>query len=204
MPTPLMPGDEMVAPDGVVARMIRTTAGSSPAALEVEWTVPPGERLVAIPHRHPPGPEEWRVVAGTARYRVAWGRARVATAPGGWTVPADTMHVHPANAGDDVLVVRQIIAPDPPEPALTGGIERYFETFFAAAQRGGVDRFGRIKDPLQDVISLWHNLVPGSYIAGIPTFVQRPLLRLGAALAARRGREPWLAAERRRSASSSV
>lgn len=182
--------------------MIRTTAGSTPAALEVEWTVPPGGRLVAIPHCHPTGPEEWRVVAGRARFHVGWGAARLMPAPGNWTVPADTMHVHPSNAGDEPLVVRQTIAPDPPEPELTGGIERYFETFFALAQRGGVDRFGRVKDPLQDAISLWENLVPGSYIAGIPTSVQRPLLRAGAALAARRGRVGWVAAERRVSASS--
>jgi quercetin dioxygenase-like cupin family protein len=195
MRTPLMPGDRLVGPDGVIARMIRTTAGSSPEVMEVEWEVPPGRRLVALPHRHPPGPEEWRVVAGTARYRIGW-RSRVAHAPEGWIVPTNTAHVHPANAGEDTLIVRQTIAPDPPDPALTGGVERYFETVFAVAQRGGVDRFGRIKDPLQDVLSLWCNLVPGTYLAGVPTFAQRPVLRAGAALALRRGREAWLEAPR--------
>ena len=199
MPTPLMPGDELAGPDGVTARMIRTTAASSPQALEIEWRVPPGGRLVALPHRHPTGPEEWVVVEGTARYRIGW-RSGVAHAPGGWTVPGKTAHVHPANAGDGTLVVRQTIAPVPADPALTSGVERYFETVFAVAQRGGVDRFGRIKDPLQDVISLWTNLVPGTYLAGIPAVAQRPVLRLGAALAARRGREAWLEAPRSRSA----
>ncbi len=46
------------------------------------------------------------------------------------------------------------------------------------------------------MISLWTNLVPGTYLAGIPTFVQRPVLRAGAALAARRGRSAWLQAQR--------
>jgi quercetin dioxygenase-like cupin family protein len=196
MPTPLMPGDELVEPRGLVARMIRTTAGSSPPAMEIEWEVPAGRRLVAIPHKHPGGPERWRVVSGTARHWV--GRRRLVTRAGEqWEVPGGTVHVHPANAGRSRLVVRQIIEPDPPEPELTGGVERYFETFFALAQRGGVDRFGRIKDPLQDALTLWEQLVPGSYIAGLPIALQRALIGRLAALARRRGYSPWLEAPRR-------
>lgn len=77
-------------------------------------------------------------MAGTARYRVGW-RSRIARAPEAWTVPANTSHVHPADAGEGTLVVRQTIAPDPGDPDLTSGVERYFETVFAVAQRGGVD-----------------------------------------------------------------
>ena len=190
-----MPGDELADPRGLVARFIRTTAASSPEAMEIEWEMPPGGRLVAIPHRHPDGPEDWRVVSGSARYRLGL-RSLTARAPEGWTVPANTAHVHPANAGDEPLVVRQIIAPDPPMPELTAGVERYFETVFALAQQGKVDRFGRIRDPLQDMLAISENLVPGSYIAWIPIPVQRAVLSRAARLARRRGRQAWIEAER--------
>jgi hypothetical protein len=199
MPEPLMPGDELWDPRGVSARFIRTTAGSDPAALEVEWTVPVGHRLVALPHVHPDGPEEWRVVSGVARYGLRW-RRHTARAPEGWTVPGNNAHVHPANVGHEPLVVRQTIAPEPPQPDLTGGVERYFETVFALAQDGGVDRFGRIRDPLQDALTLWENLVPGTYLAGIPRPLQRAGLGTFAKLARRRGRSAWIEAPRRRAA----
>jgi quercetin dioxygenase-like cupin family protein len=191
-----MPGDELADLRGLVARFVRTTASTSPEVMEIEWEVPVGGRLVAIPHFHPDGPEEWRVVSGSARHRL--GRRKLTTrAPEGWTVPGGTVHVHPANAGDQPLVVRQTIAPDPPMPELTAGVERYFETVFALAQQGRVDRFGRIRDPLQDALAIWENLVPGSYIGYLPIPVQRGALRSLAALARRLGREAWVEAERR-------
>jgi quercetin dioxygenase-like cupin family protein len=196
MPAPLMPGDELTDPRGLVARFVRTTAAGSPEVMEIEWEVPPGGRLVALPHRHPDGPEEWRVVSGTARYRLGL-RSSVAHAPDGWTVPAGVAHVHPANAGDEPVVVRQIIAPDPPMPELTAGVERDLETVFALAREGRVDRFGRIRDPLQDALVIWENLVPGTYFAWIPIAAQRPALRAAAGLARRRGRKAWIEAERR-------
>ena len=199
MPAPVMPGDEFVDPRGLAARFIRTTAATSPEAMEIEWEVPPGRRLAAVPHKHPDGPEDWRVVSGTARHRLGL-RSFVARAGESWSVPGGTVHVHPANAGDEPLVVRQIIAPDPPMPQLTAGVERYFETVFALAQQGMVDRYGRIKDPLQDLLAIWENLVPGSYFAWIPIPAQRALLGTAAGIARRRGREPWIEAERRAAA----
>jgi mannose-6-phosphate isomerase-like protein (cupin superfamily) len=193
MPDPVTPGVEFAAPRGLAARFVRTTVADG--VMEIEWRVPVGQRLVAIPHKHPDGPEDWRVVSGTARYRLGL-RSLTARAPDGWTVPGNTTHVHPANVGDEPLVVRQIIAPDPPMPELTAGVERYFETVFALAQQGKVDRFGRIRDPLQDMLAIWENLVPGSYIAWIPIPVQRAVLRNAADLAKKRGRRGWIEAER--------
>ena len=36
MPTPLMPGDELVDPSGLVARFLRTTASDAGLVLEIE------------------------------------------------------------------------------------------------------------------------------------------------------------------------
>jgi hypothetical protein len=111
MPIALTPGDGHVDPNGVVARFIRTTAG-------------------------------------TARYRVG----------------------------------SRAIESDPLDRPLTEGVGRHFETMFALAARAGVDRVGRMRDPLQHMLAIWENLVPGS---------SRP-----------RGCKPWIEAERRGGAPS--
>src|SRR3954470_20815741 len=116
MPTPLMPGVEFIDARGLSARFVRTTAADG--CMEIEWTVPVEKRLAAIPHFHPDGPEDWRVVSGLARHRLR--RASpVVSAPNGWTVPGGTRH--PANHGEETLRVPQIIQPDPPMPELTPG-----------------------------------------------------------------------------------
>src|SRR3954449_13588170 len=135
MPTPLMPGVEFIDARGLSARFVRTTAADG--CMEIEWTVPVEKRLAAIPHFHPDGPEDWRAVSGLARHRL--GRAsHVVSAPNGWTVPGGTRHVHPANHGEETLVVPptippaptpggealvvpKIIQPAPPMPELTPG-----------------------------------------------------------------------------------
>ena len=67
-------------------------------------------------------------------------------------------------------------------------MERYFETVSALAAQGRVDRFGRIKDPLQEAVTLTGTLVPGTWFAGVPIGLQRALLERLAALGRRRGR----------------
>jgi mannose-6-phosphate isomerase-like protein (cupin superfamily) len=186
------PGDTISQPNGVRLTFVRTAGSTGDRALELEWHVPAGGRLVALPHRHPDAPEHFRIVQGTGRHWV--GRRRLLARAGDeWVVPANTSHVHPANTGGEPLVVRQWIELDAPDPQLIGGVERYFETVFALAQQGRVDRFGRIKDPLQDALTLWETLVPGSYLAGVPVPLQRALFRPLAALARRRGRQAVLA-----------
>jgi mannose-6-phosphate isomerase-like protein (cupin superfamily) len=180
------PGDTLSQPSGVRLTFVRTSGSTGACALELEWHVPAGRRLVALPHRHPDAPEHFRIVQGAGRHWI--GRRRLPAIAGDeWVVPANTSHVHPANTGEGPLVVRQWIELDAPDPQLVGGIERYFETVFALAQQGRVDRFGRIRNPLQDALTLWETLVPGSYLAGVPVPLQRALFRPLAAIARRRG-----------------
>jgi len=180
------PGDELSQPDGVRVHFVRTSAQTGGRAVELEWHVPVGRRLAALPHRHPGAPEHFRVESGTGRHWL--GRRRlIARAGDGWVVPPGSSHVHPANAGTEPLVVRQWIAVEAPDMELVGGIERYFETVFTLAGEGRVDRFGRIKSPLQDALTLWETLVPGTYLVGIPIRVQRAAIGGLAAIARRRG-----------------
>jgi hypothetical protein len=183
------PGDLLEDPSETSLRFVRTAGSTEGRALELEWRIPAGRRLVALPHRHPSVDEHFELAAGRGRYRVGR-RKEVATAPHTFVVPRNTAHVHPANAGDDGLVVRQWIELDQPDPPLVQGVERYFETVFAFAQRGEVDRFGRIRNPLQDALTIWENLVPGTYLAYVPVPAQRAFLGSLARLARRRGLTP--------------
>ena len=179
-------GDELVDPSGLRLVFAETAASSGGAAVAFDWFVPPGGRLVALPHVHPFDDEVFAIVAGRARYRV--GRhVYERSAPYTYAVPAGALHVHAANAGDSELRVRQTLRPDPPNAALLEGVEAFFETTFALEQQGAVLSIGLFRDPLQSAITLHDLLVPFSYLPWLPHGVQRGLIGGLAALARRRG-----------------
>jgi mannose-6-phosphate isomerase-like protein (cupin superfamily) len=188
------PGQSLSAPDGLGMTLVMTPGASGGTRLEMEWRVPPGRRLVAADHYHPDGPEVWRILEGTAGYRLD-GVEREAAAPFEYEVPGSTSHGHPWNAGADPLVVRQIIAGDQPMPGLTGGVQGYFETYFAFAQRGEVNEAGDIGGRIQNVLTLHDLLVPGTFLAGPPRWAQRAVLGTLAALARATGKRPYAAPE---------
>ena len=165
---------------------IRTPEASEGRALELQWWVPEGSRLVALPHRHPGVAEHFEVLEGEARYRVGRERRREA-APHRFDVPPDTAHVHPANAGGGPLRVRQWVELGQPEVELLEGIARYFETVSALASRGRVDRRGLIRNPLQFALTISELLMPGTYLSFPPPWAQRPPVIALAALARRAG-----------------
>ncbi|MBN1530313.1 MAG: cupin domain-containing protein [Thermoleophilaceae bacterium] len=178
------PGDRIREPSGVELLYVET-AEQTGGKLVVEWTVPPGRRLVARAHRHPDGPEGWAVVRGRARHEVA-GVEHEAVAGDDWEVPANTSHVHPWNVGSEPLVARQTVDARPID-GLALGVERYFETMMALAQRGDTDEKFDIRSPLQSALTIRELLMPGSYLAGPPTWLQDALFAPLAALARRRG-----------------
>ena len=166
------PGDELVDPSGLRVVFVETAGSSAGAAFSADWFVPAGGRLVALPHVHPFDDEVFELYSGRARYRV--GRnVYERDAPYAFAVPAGALHVHPANVGRSVLHVRQTVRPDPPNAPLVEGVERFFETMFALAQRGGVTSFGLIKDPLQSAVTLHDLLLPFSYLPWLGHGVQR-------------------------------
>jgi quercetin dioxygenase-like cupin family protein len=178
------PGDRIREPSGVELTFVET-AEQTGGKLVIEWTLPPGRRLVARAHRHPDGPERWAVLSGDARHEIA-GVEHEATASDSWEVPGNTSHVHPWNVGSGPLTVRQTIdAPDVNGLAL--GVERYFETLMALAQRGQTDEKFDIRSPLQSALTIRELLMPGSYLVGIPTWIQDAIFAPAAALARARG-----------------
>jgi quercetin dioxygenase-like cupin family protein len=174
------PGDALVDPSGVRLVFVETASSSGGAAISLDWTVPPGGRLVAVPHVHPFDVEVFEIRSGRARYRV--GRnVYEREAPHTYGVPPGAVHVHAANGGDGDLHIRQTVRPDPPNRALVEGVERYFETMVALAQEERVLSNGLIVDPLQSAVTLGELLLPFSYLPWLPHGAQRALIgRLGA------------------------
>jgi uncharacterized RmlC-like cupin family protein len=180
------PGEELVDPSGLRLVFVETASSSGGAAISLDWFVPPGGRLVALPHVHPFDVEVFEIVSGRARYRV--GRhVYERSAPYAYGVPAGALHVHPANAGDSELRVRQTVRRDPPNRQIVAGAEAFFETTFALAQQGKVLAIGVFRDPLQSALTLHELLLPVSYLPWLPAAVQEPLIGGLAALARRRG-----------------
>jgi Cupin domain len=180
------PGDELLDPSGLRLVFVETAGSSGGAAFALDWFVPVGGRLVALPHVHPYDAEIFEILAGRARYRV--GRnVYERSAPYAYGVPPGALHVHASNAGDTVLHVRQTIRPDPPNPELVAGVERFFETLFALTQRGKVLPGGVIADPLQSALTLGELLLPYTYLPWLPRGTQHAALGRLAKIARGRG-----------------
>jgi hypothetical protein len=111
-------------------------------------------------------------------------------------VPRGALHVHPANAGDAELNVRQIVRLDPPDRALVEGVERFFETTFALEQRGDVYAIGLYRDPLQSAVTLHDLLFTFAYLPWLPAGAQEALIGRLADLARRRGYDAYVAPQR--------
>jgi hypothetical protein len=158
--------------------------------LEMDWYARPGALTAGRPHTHSPGAvETWELLGGEAVYRVGKEEQRV-RAPHSWTIPAYTSHVHPSNAGDGEMHVRQTIATETEAGALEG-VAHYFETLFSLSAEGKVKPGGDIKDPLQQVLTIHELLMPGSWLAGPPHWMQRALFVPVAALARATGRRAY-------------
>jgi hypothetical protein len=182
------PGAELREPSGLRMILADTPSESGGRRLAMEWHVPAGRRLVAADHYHPDGPEAWTVLEGSAGYRIA-GVEHRGTAPHEFVVAASTPHCHPWNVGSEELVVRQRIdTGERPMPELTGGVQGFFETLFAFAQRRELSGDGEIRDRLQNLLTVHDLLMPGTFLSGPPRIAQRAALGAGAVLARACGR----------------
>jgi quercetin dioxygenase-like cupin family protein len=164
-----------------------------PGRLEMDWFVAPGRVTVGRPHVHPTGGEEhWELLAGEAAYRVGDEEQRV-SAPHSWPIPPDTPHVHPWNVGEDEMQVRQTIVSEE-HPDVLEGVARFFETVFALSAQGKVKDDGDIRDPLQQALTIYELLIPGTWLAGPPRWAQRALFATVGFVARRTGRRAYVPA----------
>jgi hypothetical protein len=115
----------------------------------------------------------------------------IGEAPHEFTVPAHAPHAHPWNLGSEPLRVRQVIASDEPIPEIAGGVQGYFETFFAFAQAGEVDEDGDIRGRLQNALTIYSLLVPATFLDGPPRWMQRGAFAGISAAARAAGKRPY-------------
>lgn len=190
------PGDVLENPAmGTTVEFVETSSSSDARRLVMDWTLPPGRRTVSTNHLHRWGAERWEVLDGRAGYRI--GRdENTADAGAAWDIPVKTAHVHPWNAGDGPLRVRQIVASSEGEPPLIPGVERFFETLCALGQQGKTDEKGDIRSRLQAAITIREFLMPNTYLVGPPRFLQDALFATAAAIARLAGRSAYVEPER--------
>jgi hypothetical protein len=185
------PGDTYFNPVTKTKLVFVTTAESSGGmTLAMDWFVPAGERLAAMPHCHggPDGAsiEHFDLLEGSAACSIA-GCKQEAKAPHTFTVPFNTPHIHPWNIGSTTLHVRQRITPPESSFEILEGVERFFETLTALSQQRRANRRGDIFNPLQASLLLTSTLFPVTYVAYVPLGVQGAALSGMAKLARRLG-----------------
>ncbi len=173
---------------------VTVPADNGGRAIAVDWFVPPGETLPSRPHYHA-GPqggvaERFDILAGRAA--LALGKRKlVVEAPATIDVAFNELHVHPSNAGDGELHVRQRAELDPPQPDVLFRLERFFETLMALSQQGKVRRNGDIKNPLQLAVTLDAFLLDPTFLPGLPQGAQKVIFGGLAKVARRLGYVPY-------------
>ena len=163
----------------------KTAHETNGTLLEIEFFIKPhtGKGLGA--HIHPSFDERFEIITGSARYMI--GQDEYSAAAGDVVVlPMAIAHVHPWNAGDDVLHVRRVIQFSKPEMSMLTGSEAFLETLYALAQQGKVGKNGLPKNFLQTVV-VAQAIQPTTYAAGLPLVFQRSLFGALAAYGRARG-----------------
>ncbi len=146
---------------------------SNGTVLDIEFFVQPGAGTGLAAHFHPFFDERAQILAGSAHYQV--GGVKLPASTGDKIMlPRNVAHVHPWNAGSDVLHWRKITELDKPDMQLLLASAGFFESLYALAQQGKVGANGLPKNPLQAVVLL-QALEPSAYVAGLPLWIQRPL-----------------------------
>jgi len=168
-------------------RMVfRKTAGDTNGTLlEIEFFIKPhtGKGLGA--HIHPSFDERFEIITGSACYMI--GHDEYPATTGDVVVlPKAIAHVHPWNADNDILHVRQVIQFSKPAWPMLVSIEAFLETLYALAQQGKVGKNGLPKNFLQTVV-VAQAIQPATYVAGLPVALQRSLFGALAAIGRARG-----------------
>jgi oxalate decarboxylase/phosphoglucose isomerase-like protein (cupin superfamily) len=153
--------------------------------LEIEFFIKPhtGKGLGA--HIHPSFDERFEIITGSVCYIV--GQDEYPAAAGDVVVlPKAIAHVHPWNAGNDILHMRQVIQFSKPEMSMLVSIEAFLETLYALAQQGKVGKNGLPKNFLQTVV-VAQAIQPATYVAGLPVALQQSLFGALAAIGRAQG-----------------
>lgn len=143
------------------------------ARLVLDYTVQPGRPRDTFRHVHRTWTEWFEIRTGRAGYELG-GRA-LGAGPGDVVeMPAGVPHLHPWNAGSDVLTMRQVAVLDPPDPQAIRAVAHGFATLYGLAAEGRCDAAGQ-PSLLQAAATIRTFHRHGIYLASPPAPVQRLL-----------------------------
>jgi mannose-6-phosphate isomerase-like protein (cupin superfamily) len=168
------------APTGQRVRLLTLPGETGGRSFVLEYINKPftGERAVPA-HVHSRYTETFEVLRGRARYRLA-GEERTAEAGARIVMPPRVVHVHPWSDSAEELHVRQTAVSDPPDMrGLLNSLQAAI-TIYGLASAGRVNRKG--DPPLLQLAVLADTTIPATYLAAPAPAIQRPLIRVLAAI----------------------
>lgn len=144
------------------------------AGFTIEVTCLPGTGPSILEHLHDTWTETFEVLSGSAQYHLA---GKHFTAQAGETVvmPARVAHVHPWNAGEEMMVYRQTSRFATPSREAVQDTLGSFATMNGLAREGKVDARGLPKHPLQLAATLRALGRHGGYSTRLPITAQKLL-----------------------------
>lgn len=137
-----------------------------------EITCPVGAAPYILEHIHTGWTETFQVLKGRARYQVDGEEVELGAGESIETPPGHK-HIHPWNAGDQVMVFRQVVDCGRQSPDALHDIIGVFATLDVLAREGKVNAKGLPKNPLQFAATLRRLVKHGGYDAAAPIAAQR-------------------------------
>jgi mannose-6-phosphate isomerase-like protein (cupin superfamily) len=158
---------------GQRVRFLTLPAETGGRGFTLEYVYQPFTGKTAVPaHLHTHATETFEILSGAAKYRV--GDRERSARKGDWiSLPAGVAHVHPWSVSADELHVRQTTEVSGLDGEGLLASLQALVTLFGLAAAGKVNGNG-LPNILQLAV-LIRSTMPGTYIAGIPTTIQRLL-----------------------------
>ena len=154
--------------------VLPTEAETTGTGWLLEFHIPPQAGPVVPEHVHLTWTETFEIISGSASYKLN-GVQGSAKAGDTIVMPPRQFHIHPWNAGETVLVVRQLDTFAQPSPRALHEVVGVFATLAGLAREGKVNKQGLPKNPLQLFAMLKTLNKYDGYDAKLPIRVQKLL-----------------------------
>lgn len=138
----------------------------------IEVHCPVGARATIQEHLHLHWTESFEILQGTASYKLAGSEHQLQA---GETIemPAGVAHIHPWNAGSDVLVYRQSSRFAKADPNAVNDVLGVFATINGLAREGKINQKGLPKNPLQLAATIRTLAKYEGFVVEVPIGAQR-------------------------------
>jgi len=157
---------------GTRTRVVKGAEETDGGGWVLEVECPVGAPPHIVEHVHSRWTETFDIVRGTARYKLD-GEERTVVHGASILMPAGEPHIHPWNAGDDVMIYRQTNDFGQRCPDALDDVIGAFATLDGLAREGKTGGRGLPRNPLQLAASLRALVKHEGYDAAVPIPVQR-------------------------------